>query len=367
MLLHHFNASPQWARCCGSLLLLSACGAVFKLIGIPLPWLLGPLTVSATLTILGFKLGLTDPLRKVGQAGVGLTIGLLFSPEVAVSVLSWWWLIILSGLLSIFLSTRLSYVLTRFAQVDRTTAFFATVPGGLAEMAGFATAFGANASIVTVLQCLRILILAVTLPVALTLTMHGSSPVAAHFLSYAWLLGGAIVTVGLALVFSKLKVFNAWLLAGLVVGVAAAFWNETTLAVPDVFKIAAQILIGGAVGARFLLGDITRAQKRLIPLAILVILLSLAAHLVVAWIMTIALPFPTAVLATAPGGIAEMSLTATLLEVGPQYVTAWHLGRIILVALLTGPLFNLQRRVWARRTKDEAAAVQDLPDPTLLR
>ncbi|WP_394344653.1 hypothetical protein [Aliirhizobium smilacinae] len=44
-----------------------------------------------------------------------------------------------------------------------------------------------------------------------------------------------------------------------------------------------------------------------------------------------------------------MSLTAAVLEIGPQYVTAWHLGCIIVVALLTGPIFYLQRRALAAR------------------
>lgn len=354
MAFQQFNALPKWQRSVASLAFLPLCGLVFKTVGIPLPWLLGPLIVAAGLTMAGVKLGLDDRLRKIGQAGVGLTIGLLFSPEVAASVISWWWLIILSGLASVFVSTRLSVVLTRFADIDKTTAFFSTVPGGLAEMAGFASAFGANSSIVTVLQCFRILILAITLPVALTLTVHGTSPIATHQLPVVALLAGAGTTFVLAVVFTHLKVFNAWLLAGLAVGVAAAFSYGTSLAVPDGYKIAAQVLIGGAVGARFLLGDLTAAPKRLVPLAVLLIFLSMIVHLGLAFLISFALPYPTAVLATAPGGIAEMSLTATLLEIGPQYVTAWHLGRIVLVALLTGPIFNLQRHVWnvqARRKR----------------
>lgn len=344
-----FNELPRWRRCVLSLAGLSICGVIFKLAGIPLPWLLGPLIVSAILTMLGARLGLDDRLRKGGQAGVGLTIGLLFSPEVAVSVVQWWWLIIVSAIVSIILSTRLGVILTRFAKVDKTTAFFATVPGGLAEMAGFASAFGANSSIVTVLQCFRILILAVSLPIALTLTVHGSSSVTAHQMDQIWLLVGGAATIMIGIIFTRLKVFNAWLMAGLATGVALAFASGTSLSIPDGYKIAAQILIGGAVGARFLLGDLSGAPKRLIPLAILVIFLSMFIHLGVAYILTFALPYPTAVLSTAPGGIAEMSLTATVLEIGPQYVTAWHLGRIVIVALLTGPIFNLQRRIWATR------------------
>ncbi len=58
--------------------------------------------------------------------------------------------------------------------------------------------------------------------------------------------------------------------------------------------------------------------------------------------------FPTGVLAMAPGGIAEMSLTAEALGLAPPIVAAWQLVRILGVVLLTGPLYRLYERIGAR-------------------
>jgi uncharacterized membrane protein AbrB (regulator of aidB expression) len=51
----------------------------------------------------------------------------------------------------------------------------------------------------------------------------------------------------------------------------------------------------------------------------------------------------TAILATAPGGIAEMSLTAKTLQLGVPVVTAFHVTRLVTLVLTIGPLFRLLR------------------------
>jgi uncharacterized membrane protein AbrB (regulator of aidB expression) len=52
----------------------------------------------------------------------------------------------------------------------------------------------------------------------------------------------------------------------------------------------------------------------------------------------------TLVLATAPGGIAEMSITAKVLELGVPVVTAFHVTRVVLLLTCTAPLFAWLRR-----------------------
>ena len=51
----------------------------------------------------------------------------------------------------------------------------------------------------------------------------------------------------------------------------------------------------------------------------------------------------TLVLATAPGGIAEMSITAKVLELGVPVVTAFHVARVVLLLTCTAPLFRWLR------------------------
>jgi len=57
----------------------------------------------------------------------------------------------------------------------------------------------------------------------------------------------------------------------------------------------------------------------------------------------------TLVLATSPGGIAEMSITAKVLELGVPLVTAFHVTRVVLLLTCTAPLF-----AWLRRRRRRA-------------
>ena len=57
----------------------------------------------------------------------------------------------------------------------------------------------------------------------------------------------------------------------------------------------------------------------------------------------------TLMLATAPGGIAEMAITAQVLQLGVAVVTAFQVCRLVAVLLLAEPLFGwLERRRWRR-------------------
>ena len=53
----------------------------------------------------------------------------------------------------------------------------------------------------------------------------------------------------------------------------------------------------------------------------------------------------TSLLAAAPGGIAEMSITAKVLRIGVAFVTAAHVVRYVMVVMLTIPVFHLISKV----------------------
>ena len=52
----------------------------------------------------------------------------------------------------------------------------------------------------------------------------------------------------------------------------------------------------------------------------------------------------TMLLACAPGGIAEMAITAKVLRVGVAVVTAAHVLRFVIVMLFTEPVYRLLKR-----------------------
>jgi uncharacterized membrane protein AbrB (regulator of aidB expression) len=54
----------------------------------------------------------------------------------------------------------------------------------------------------------------------------------------------------------------------------------------------------------------------------------------------------TLVLGTAPGGIAEMCITAKVLQLGVPLVTAFHVARVVVILLTTVPLYARIQQWW---------------------
>ena len=67
------------------------------------------------------------------------------------------------------------------------------------------------------------------------------------------------------------------------------------------------------------------------------------------WRRSRSIPLPSLVLATAPGGIAEMCITAQVLQLGVPMVTAFHVTRVILLVTCTAPLYRLAQRLRRER------------------
>lgn len=76
-----------------------------------------------------------------------------------------------------------------------------------------------------------------------------------------------------------------------------------------------------------------------------------------AWALarTVGLHPATVLLGTSPGGIAEMCITAKVLQLGVPVVTAFHVTRYVAVLLLTAPLYR-----WLERRAAAGAAGQNL-------
>ena len=89
------------------------------------------------------------------------------------------------------------------------------------------------------------------------------------------------------------------------------------------------------------------ATKELMPYIFSGIVLMIGVSVVVAWSLSERYGFSlvTAFLAMAPGGIAEMCLTAKVLKLGVPLVTSFQVTRLAVVITCSLPLWNLFRRL----------------------
>src|ERR1700741_2458766 len=128
-------ARDTWINPAVALALGAAAGALFAWLRTPLPWMLGPLLAMAVCNFSGARLRAPSGGRACGQIIIGTALGLYFTPLVGRQVLSHWPLLIFAALFAILVAWASGWFLSRTTGTDRSTAFFASVPGGAAEMA----------------------------------------------------------------------------------------------------------------------------------------------------------------------------------------------------------------------------------------
>ena len=311
----------------------------------PLPWLLGPLLSVAVVRVAGVRMTCPVPIRSAGQWVIGVALGLYFTPAVFAQMGTLWWALLAGLVWAWIISLLFAAVLHRFGGLDPVSAFFAGAVGGASEMAIQSERHQAHVEVVVAIHSLRVLIVVVSLPFAYRLLdLHGADSSLVERINVV-APGGLValmaLTVGAALVFQRMRSPNAWMLGPLLVTIflTANDWNLSAL--PEAVIKAGQVFIGMSLGSRFR----PESMRRLRSIALLVIvasfgliLLSSGFAAVLASLLDI--PWATMVLATSPGGIAEMSLTAKLLHLGVPVVTVFHVTRLAFILITVGPVFN---------------------------
>jgi len=333
------------------LALLGATLAVW--IRLPLPWFTGPLLVVAAVTIGGMRLRPLPYAREAGQWIIGFALGLYFTPEVVrlvVRLAPW---VIVAVLVTILLGLAGAWVLKRLSGESATTCFFAAAIGGAAEMATQAERYGGRVDRVAAAHSLRIMLVALVVPFALQWWgVQGSDPYtpAASRFDLAGFAVLVAATGGGAAVLTRLDVPNAFMLGPLLTSAAITANGFAWSSLPTPLLNAGQLLIGIALGSRFA-PEFFRAAPRYLTLVALITAGYLACSAVFgAWLSQVAgLATATAVLATTPGGIGEMAITAKVLKLGAPIVTAFHSIRMALIVLIIGVLFRGIR--WMRHRR----------------
>jgi membrane AbrB-like protein len=325
-------------------------GIIAAWLSIPLGWLIGAMIFTGTLCCFYDQARVPVGLRYLGQTVIGLSAGLSLTPVLLSHALTFTPYILGGVFISIGLGLALSCFLARAAYLDPTTAFFASVPGGVAEMSNLAERYGGDVAAVAIAQTLRIFMAVLTVPLLARFFGHAaghSATVATGILATPGLLALlAALAALLSWIFMRRRIPNAWLLGAMAVGAGAALMTATRFSVPSWSLDLAQILIGTSLGAR-LRRKALRSHRRLLPATIASTALLLAGNLVFGLIL-VALTgagLTTAILSTSPGGLAEMSLTAIALKADISLVVAFHLARTLIVALSSLPLYAATRRL----------------------
>ncbi len=339
------------SRVAGALLVGAAGGAVFDRLGMPLAWMLGAM-VATTLAVMGrAPIAVPRITRPPVLAVVGAALGASFTAEVLDHLLAF--AVPLAGLAGFLMAAGAASVLylRKVAGLDRATAYFAGMPGGIVEMTVLSGERGGSESMVALCHSARIFLVVATVPFVVE-ALSGRSIAAGSG-------GGAVpfsavgvddvaffaaAAVGGTVLARLVRLPAPYMLGPMLASAAVHVSGLTDFAVPTVVVNAAQVMMGATVGCRF----------QGVSLRLLLVTMGHAAA-VTAATLAIAVAFATAlaplsglspealVLGYAPAGLPEMSLAALALGIEVPLVVALHVVRLALVVAFAAVLFRLAR------------------------
>ncbi len=362
------------ARTLLTLLLAWAAAGLCVWLHTPLPWVIGPLTVTALVSMLGAPTVSWTPLRNAGQWTIGCALGLYFTPQVVALVVGLWWAIALNIVWALLLGLAFGAWLHRVHHapvsrlgsppegalfpsrrqawasgfhihgLKRSTSYFASPVGAAAEMTMMAERYGAQTELVASAHSLRVLLVTLVIPFGFQWAgmqgLDGTVPGARIVNPAELVLLAALTGVGCWVMF-KLERTNPWFIGALLVALLLTAFDVRLSAIPQGMTNAAQLVIGISLGVRFTRSFVHLAPRWLgsVALGTLVMMLLCSAF---AWALAhfVDMHWATLLLGTSPGGITEMAITAKVLQLGVPLVTAFHVTRLAAVLLLVEPLYR---------------------------
>ncbi|QRG68772.1 AbrB family transcriptional regulator [Brevibacillus choshinensis] len=338
-----------------TLLLGALGGLLFAVLHSPLPWLLGALVTTVVCTFLGVRnLWIPKWFRQVGLMVIGISLGLRMTPEIWDAMTGHIGLMLIATILTVAISLGNAWIFHKVGKVDSITAILSNIPGGLSEMVTIGQSVGGNQQIISIFHSIRAVIIVLCTPFIVTWLPHHDTlqtAAAGHVLQFGQTL--MILAVGAigAWLATRCSIPAPYLLGALLLTAVISMNTSLTGNNPVLtgFLVkAAQVFIGVSIGLGFKREDIAR-NRRFFLFGLM--------HSVLLFVMVILLAVGTAyatgtevltmILATAPGGIAEMSLTALTIGADPLLVTAFQLFRVLFVLTL----FSFGVRTWVNRQR----------------
>ncbi len=325
-------------------------GTAFGLLNLPAGWLTGGMIAVAAAALARVEVEIPTPLRNVAFVVIGSFLGSSVSPELVGELPRWPISLAVLAVNLAVLQWAAQTFLTRVCGWDRQTAFFAAIPGLTSYVIALALPTRADTSRIAVSQTIRVFLLVVFLPKAVSM-VGAIAPGPAAPVGTLWeialtLAGG---TIG-GIAFSFVGIPAGPLLGALLVSGILHGTGMVTGALAQPLLIAAYIVLGGLIGSRFA-GTTLRTLSAMFAASLGAFAISLVVAVIGAWIAAwlTGQSFAQMVLAFSPGGIDVMTIMAFALHLDAAFVAAHQLARFLFIAIYA-PL--LLRRMGVDRSAE---------------
>jgi len=334
-----------------TLVIAAGGGFVFNLLNIPLPWMLG--AVAALIVAGKFKrmtLNWPMSLRDAGLMLLGYNMGRPFTIETGQQIIGHLPAMVFATLFTIGVSFITAYLTYRQTEISFASSLIGSVPGGLSQMVVLCDEVAdSDIAVVSFMQTIRLLSVVFVVPL---LTVHGlaankaavnlavaaGEAGAASFFQIALLV---LIVLGSAAVARYCHWPTPYLLGPMLGTAAAAVAGVIAPKPPDFLVSLAQLSMGAYMGASIKLENLGNWRK-LLPYTLLGVAAILAASLLVGYLLAAweSFSLATAFLSTAPGGMAEMGLTAMAVNADISVVIAFQLFRLLFILTCLTPFLR---------------------------
>lgn len=319
---------------------------IFEYFDLPIPWLIGPIVITS-IVVKFFTLPIKEPIMfsPPAKAILGLTIGSAFVPEILNHIGSW--LISLSIVIPFVFIIAIggTFYYWKFLSLDRMTAFFSAIPGGILVMVSIGEEMGANVYKVALMQTTRLLLVIFSLPLIIkhwahvglnsniTFTptirvMSISDLVLLTLLGAVGIWGGKRLKMSggdliMPMILSSIFYLNGWIISK----------------PPDEILKLVQIVLGSSIGFSFLGVPMKDIIKTIISTIGYFILLLLTCFLTIILVHKITdIDLLSIILAFAPGGHSAINIIAIVVGANIPYVALHHVLRIFFIMTIS-PIF----------------------------
>lgn len=341
--------APFWRPLLLALAIGSVGGALFAALKMPLAWMIGAMVATTIGALSGARVKVPSKLRAGMIMVLGIMLGSTFSPAMLEQMGSW--TITLAMLVPFILVSIVVGIafLNLVARYDPATAYFTAAPGGFNEMVIAGGANGGDERTIALAHSARVMLVVFTIPIWFSFLAGAErgatalGPDLAALPLRDWLILAACA-VG-APIAHRLRIPAAHLVGPMVLSAAVHLSGLTHQAPPAVLVAVAQVIVGSAIGSRFVGARLGMIFGTLLVAAGLTVLM-VALSVVFAYLLHLmtGIGLVDLILAYAPGGLAEMSLVALALGVDAAFVATHHIVRIALIVLFAPAAFLLWRR-----------------------
>ena len=313
--------------------------AVFVLLGLPLPLLLGPMLGCLVAALIGVPLQGTGKLGIAMRTLLGVAIGASITPELVRELPGYAPTLAMIPVFILVIGGIGYPFFRKVMKFDHPTAFYSAMPGGLQDMLIFGEEAGGDVRAMSLIHATRVLVIVTVAPFLLTFwydldltAAPGARATDLPLVQIALMVASGLVGWKIA---ERINLFGASIIGPMVLTAALSLGGVIQYRPPAELIWAAQFFIGLGVGANY--AGIPAREIRVdvgagLAFAVLLAAISLAFIEAVLWIT--GAPALDVILSFLPGGQGEMVVVALVSGADLAFVITHHLTRVACVVTM---------------------------------